>query len=202
MHKGGACALLRVNSFNLKNISKYRGELFGLAIIEIIIFHYFETLLAVGVTNSLLKLISKAYVYVLGSIGVEVFLFLSGMGIAFSLSKKHTLFSFYRDRAKRLLLPYAVIGLVFWIVRDFIILKNGVVTFILDFTLISFWVKGTGTLWYMAFIILMYAVSPAVKVCCDKLGKKSWMLPLGTAVIVIGIAYAFPAFLITARSPC
>ncbi len=140
-------------------LSRFRGELYGIAILGIIIFHYFE-----DVSNGKLGGIpgEMAFFYnsVFGSIGVEIFLFLSGMGLCFSMKRDPRLGNFYRKRLKRLLLPYAVCGLFFWGIRDFIILKTGFKGFLMDFTLLSFWLEGVKTLWYIALLLLLYVVYP------------------------------------------
>ena len=58
------------------DISKYRNELFGLSIISIIIFHYFEEVNVAGNAGGLLSILTKLYYAALGSVGVDVFLFL------------------------------------------------------------------------------------------------------------------------------
>ena len=67
-----------MNVFNLNLISKYRAELMGISTILILICH------AAG--NDVLMPKWLRYVVAQGAIGVDVFLFLSGMGLYHSLS--------------------------------------------------------------------------------------------------------------------
>lgn len=141
------------------DISKYRGELFGIAIISVIILHYLGTLHS-GETNRILYMFARFYDGAVGSVGVDIFVFLSGYGIFYSLSKRETLRKFYQKRFQRVLFPYLVLGLFFWTIKDLIILKEPFSEFLYDYSLLSFWGSGVQSFWYIAFICLMYMLSP------------------------------------------
>lgn len=66
-----------MSGFNLNLISKYRTELMGISAILILICH------AAG--NNVLMPKWLMYLVAQGSIGVDVFFFLSGMGLYYSL---------------------------------------------------------------------------------------------------------------------
>lgn len=181
--------------FDLSAISKYRRQIFGLTILEIIIFHYFETVLFHGSeVHRYLYLSAKLFLTLLGSIGVDVFLFLSGMGIFQSLKKDGNVLRFYRKRLLRVVLPYGIVGLAFWIVKDFVMNQATIGTFLLDYSLLSFWLSGVRTLWYIAFIVVMYAVSPLLYRWIRKLGRKAWILILGAIALDVLVRYGFPSF--------
>ena len=75
------------------DIRKFRGELYGLAILSVIVFHYFE-----GVDKSgggTLALTARGWNMLIGSVGVDVFAFLSGFSIWHALSKGQRLSTFY-----------------------------------------------------------------------------------------------------------
>ena len=99
------------------DISKYRGELFGIAIISVIILHYLGTLHS-GETNRILYMFARFYNGAVGSVGVDIFVFLSGYGIFYSLCKKEPLSKFFQKRFQRVLFPYLVLGLFFWTIKD------------------------------------------------------------------------------------
>ena len=141
------------------DVSKYRGELFGIAIISVIILHYLGTLHA-GETNRILYMFARFYNGSVGSVGVDIFVFLSGYGIFYSLSKRETFKKFYQKRFQRVLFPYLVLGLFFWTIKDLIILKEPFPEFVYDYSLLSFWGRGVQSFWYIAFICLMYILSP------------------------------------------
>lgn len=93
-----------------KDVSKYRNELFGLSIFSIMIFQYFEGVAGEGYANQALKQIAKVFNGAIGSVGVDIFLFLSRFGIWYSLSKHPGLFDFYAKRIRRVLIPYFIMG--------------------------------------------------------------------------------------------
>lgn len=107
--------------FSWGSLSRYRNELFGLSIIEILIFHFFENYFdsSDGI-KGILYYLGRAYDLFLGSIGVEVFLFLSGMGLYYSLKKRkdNSIINFYKRRFKRLLPSfYTMHGVILYILN-------------------------------------------------------------------------------------
>ena len=92
--------------WNWNSLSLYRSELMGVAILMIMFFHI-EKFHAVSEH----PLISQSILYQFiqnGNSGVDVFVFLSGMGIYFAWSKRPELLSFYRKRVLRLLPTYSL----------------------------------------------------------------------------------------------
>lgn len=69
---------MRIKDIELSNISRYRGELMGAAMLFIILFH-------VGLPRNDLFFGLRR----MGNIGVDIFLFLSGIGLWFSWVKSH-----------------------------------------------------------------------------------------------------------------
>lgn len=92
--------LVRLNAgLTMDTISKYRGQLMGLAIIAIVACH-----------------LSQLYPVVpfirFGSIGVEIFFFLSGMGLVYSYRRNSSPIQFYGRRALRILPSYYIVLLL------------------------------------------------------------------------------------------
>ena len=73
-------------SFRWSLLSDLRGELYGLSIISIIIFHYFEGVATAGGGTGVTTL-AKVYNAFIGSVGVDIFVILSGFSIFYSLSR-------------------------------------------------------------------------------------------------------------------
>lgn len=140
-------------------VSQSRSDLFGLSIISIMVFHFFEDVISSGKGTAFFS-IAQAYNYLLGSMGVDIFLFLSGVGLWFSLTEHPDLKRFYLKRMKRVLIPYIIWGGLFWYIRDVMILKKSFTVFLKDFSLLSFWTEGNRSLWFIALIIGAYAVFP------------------------------------------
>ena len=141
-------------------ISTYRNEIYGIAIISIIIFHYFEDVVGSIEINKNLLLTANIYNLLIKSIGVEIFLFMSGICLWFSLKKNKNIRHFYLKRFKRVLVPYCILGVIFWFIKDIIILNKGIATYLSDLFLLSFWFDGNKQFWFIAFILLMYILYP------------------------------------------
>lgn len=179
--------------FKWSDISNYRGELFGLAIISVIILHYLGQFGSVD-ANRVLAVTAKAYNGAIGSVGVDIFVFLSGYGIYYSLCRKPDLKVFYLKRFQRVAFPYLVLGAVFWIIKDFFILKTSIGQFLYDYSLLSFWISGVQTFWYVAFICLMYAVSPFLYSLTDKGNKYIIVIILSFFISIICYFISFEYF--------
>lgn len=143
-------------------------------------FHYFE---GIG--------IGDVYNTIIGSIGVDVFVILSGFGIYHSLSRSFDLGRYYQRRAMRVLLPYAIAGLVFWLAKDLCVLGLTLSAFLKDYLFISFITDGVRTVWYVPFILGMYLCAPLVY----KVMKR------GCPATVLVVAWLLVCFWISAWAP-
>lgn len=149
------------NKIGLSLVSKYRNEIFGLSIISIIIFHFCESvLLSEGSAGNCAYKFSSIYNQIISSSGVEIFLFLSGMGLFYSMKKNDNVSLFYSKRFKRVLIPYLIFGLIYWVINDFVIFNFDFVQFIKDFLLITIWTNGVRRFWFIGFILILYIVFP------------------------------------------
>lgn len=144
---------------NWNLLSKYRSELMGLATIAVVLFHFFEEVgqHASEVTDTVLHLYNFGRY---GYIGVEVFLIVSGIGCYYSIRKNFNKKEFYKKRAKRILIPYLLIAVPFWLYID-VFLNKSIEEFIYDLTGISFLID-TKTFWYVFFILIMYFLFPLI----------------------------------------
>ena len=145
--------------YNLSIISQYRGALFGLSIISIIVFHYFNDVMRWRRHDVIYKM-ARIYYQMFGSISVEIFLFLSGVGLYFSMSKNPDIKFFYEKRLKRVAIPYVLWGVFYWAFRDFLLTGEEFGQYVSDLTLFSFWETGKRTFWFIAFILLAYLAFP------------------------------------------
>ena len=148
---------LRTNDLSI--ISKYRGVLFGVSILSIIIFHFFNGTLKHR-SHDLIYHFGFAYNDVFGSIGVEIFLFLSGLGLYYSLTKNSDIKTFYSRRFERVAIPYFIWGTLYWILADIVIKKESFTQLCSDFSFYTFWFKGKQVFWFIAYILLAYAFFP------------------------------------------
>ena len=150
----------------LKNIdcgtfSTYRGELMGLAIISIMIFHFTSDITR-DTASALRYSLCSWYNSLISSIGVEVFLFLSGMGLYFSLRNKPDIHAFYRKRLVRILSPYMLYAPIAWIIIDCVISHLSLAWVVYDVTMLSFWFQGRKTIWFITLILILYMVFPLI----------------------------------------
>ena len=101
--------------------------------------------------------------------GVDVFLLLSGMSLYYSFSANSDYGTFIKKRCSRTLVPYMVIGLFYWIWR-YIFAQFSILDFIYNASGMSlvltkkdnFLALGEAEIWYVAFIMLMYAIYPLI----------------------------------------
>ena len=137
----------------LSLISKYRTQLMGIAIIWIMLFHSH-----IHPTNIILSTIKS-----MGYGGVDIFMFLSGFGIYYSLFiKKETLKVFYKKRALRVLpyyIPIVLLISIFYYVHDVWDIKQC----FYNVTTLGFWF-GLGHFkifdWYVPSLLMLYLFSP------------------------------------------
>lgn len=165
-----------------KSLGLYRKEIMGVAMIWVMIFHCY--------TKSLSKL-NLRILYTIckhGNLGVDIFLILSGFGLYYSLSKDNHIFSFYKRRVVRIIIPWLVISCPYWIIKTFIADKESLGVFLLHWTGLSFWLDGITTVWYIAFIIFLYALYPLI----FKLQKKNGYI----LAILVGGSIAFNVILL------
>ena len=138
----------------LSLFKKFRTELMGFAIIWIMLFHGEEFYKG-------LKLPIFTFVIGRGNVGVDIFLFLSGFGLYYSLNANKDTISFYRRRIIRVLIPYLLISVPYWIYNT--VRKDGsALDFFSNLTGVSFVTKGVPTTWYIFLIIFLYIAYPFV----------------------------------------
>lgn len=180
------------DKFNLGLVSRFRNELFGLSIISIMIFHFFLRIKEHG--SGSLYPVAFAYDNVISSVGVECFLFLSGVGLYFSMSKNGNILNFYRKRMSRVLIPYALWGAVFWIALDLLAKGESLGEFLYDFGFLSFWLEGDSVLWYIAFIVILYLAFPIIfKMFSGKYATAFLILSVGFSIgLSLALKLLFP----------
>lgn len=163
--------------FNSNIFSRYRAELMGIATLMIIVCH----LPAQGVVMpSVMARIIRS-----GVIGCDIFLFLSGMGMWFSMasvrSGKMGLGRWYLKRYIRILVPYLIIVIP-------VCLSNGnsITEVLIRATGFDFFVYRLA-LWFVSCILLLYILTPLIDRLLASAYKLVWLLLL----IVLCITFAY-----------
>lgn len=141
---------------NWSIVSKYRNELFGIATVLVMLTHSTSYVWNGAAGKILLKIFNQ------GSMGVDIFLFLSGMGLYYSLKKDDNIKNFYLKRARRILIPYAVLAVPGFIILDLLLKKVTIKKFLIDALTLSFWVQGDAIIWYISFIAFLYLIYPVI----------------------------------------
>lgn len=180
-------------AFDLSKISSFRNEIFGFAILSIVFYHFFDDYFFAMKNGAvaggiLLKPLTIIFLGAVGSMGVEIFLILSGMGLYFSFSKDDNLGRFYKKRFTKILIPYIPVALIFWAIKDFVLMDVSFSRFLQDVTFVTFFTNGTRTIWYAGFIMAVYLIFPLIyKAMYQKGGK-----PRKYNFVVLILAFLIP----------
>lgn len=151
---------IRKRDINVKDIFpvSLTQELKGFAILAVIFIHvgYF-----LSENNQFLFPLS-----IIGGVGVNIFLFLSGYGLTVSSFKKiEKPFDFYKNRLLKLMIPMWIVVSLF-LILDFFFLNisyttNSVIkTFLGIFTKADMYSDLNSPLWYFTFILFYYLLFP------------------------------------------
>lgn len=142
-------------NLNFSDLSTYRTQLMGIAASMIIIGHAnaYQVLMP-----SILSSICSHF-----ALGVDIFLFLSGLGLYYSLSRnnlknKSDYFPFYKKRFIRIFVPYFIIYTPYCLI--FILLSlYSIGDSILCLSTLEFWLFHRGA-WFISLIIILYLFVP------------------------------------------
>ena len=146
---------------NLTNLLEKRNAIYGACALWIILFHVFRR-------------ISMPYIPVLtniigiGNLGVDVFFFLSGLCLCLSAEKHQYIEKgwkgFFKRRLERVLIPYLIVGIPYYLWNCICEVHGGVgkriLVFLANLSSATFWLRGTQTTWYVYGIILFYCLFP------------------------------------------
>lgn len=132
-----------------------RAELMALAIIGVLVTHLnglFEA------TTPAISIMKKGINFLFQSVYVEGFIFLSGMGVFYSL-RKNKIGIYYKNRIKRVVLPFMLIGFLFFM----ILCRGDLLRFLAMLTTAEFWLHGNYYgMWYIAIALFCYLIAPMI----------------------------------------
>ncbi len=143
---------MKIPDIELGNISRFRAEQMGAAMLFVILFH-----VALDRGDPFYGLRRC------GNVGVDIFLFLSGVGLWFSWVKTPDVLRFYRRRLLRIVPTWLVVATAFYLpdylgARRF---SRSLVDLIGDITINwDFWLHDELTFWYVPAIMALYLVAP------------------------------------------
>lgn len=141
---------MRIPDIELQNISRFRGELMGAAMLFIMLFHV--DLARTDIFFGLRRM---------GNIGVDMFLFLSGVGLWFSWMKHPSFRHFYARRFTRIYPAWLIVACLYYIpripVHDF---SSGLNLFMEITVNWNFWLHDELNFWYIPAIMALYLFAP------------------------------------------
>lgn len=145
--------------FYIKEISNYRSELMGWAMIWIMMLHFtFTQLHPIG------------FIAQYGFAGVDIFMLVSGMGLYFSLEKDNDIIRFYKKRLLRIFPTYYMLGAFY----SLLLFHDTILGYIFRYTTIGFWFGGKYGEWYVPSIVMLYLFAPLIKREFDL--KRFWII--------------------------
>lgn len=179
---------MSIKSIELANISRFRGELMGTAMLFVILFH-------VGLPREDMFFGLRR----IGNIGVDMFLFLSGIGLWFSWAKNSDLKSFFYRRFIRIYPVWLLVAGVYYMTDYFcpnLVMHRGHSTSIID--LIGdisvnwdFWLHDELTFWYIPAIMMLYLFAPFYMTLIERHPVYRW-LPVVMVMWCILVEYVTP----------
>lgn len=141
---------MKIKDIELANISRFRGELMGAAMLMIILFHVYlpQSDWFFGLRR-------------IGNLGVDIFFFLSGVGLWFSWCKNSDWRHFYRRRFLRIYPAWFIVACAYYVPR----FQGGSIMswidLIGDITINwDFWLHDELTFWYIPAIMMLYLFAP------------------------------------------
>ena len=171
-------------TFEIKDISTFRSELMGWAIVWIMMLHFTFT-----------QIKPLGFIAQYGFAGVEIFMLVSGLGLFFSLDKDSNIGHFYRRRLLRIFPTYYILG----IVASIILFHDNIFNYVYRYSTIGFWTGGPYWEWYVPSIVALYLIAPLLKKMIDK-RLMALMICLSILIFVVSY-YVVSKEIISAKDP-
>ena len=174
---------MKIPSIELGNISRFRAEQMGAAMLFVILFH-----VALDRGDPFYGLRRC------GNVGVDIFLFLSGVGLWFAWTKTPSVSHFYRRRLVRILPTWLICSTAFYL-RDYLGARRfskDIVDLIGDITINwDFWLHDELTFWYVPAIMALYLVAPWYMRLIERYPTYRW-LPMLMVVWCVMVQWVLP----------
>ena len=146
---------METKNFKISIISEKRKEIMGVSILLIILFHSsFE--LSNYILNSIFVFFKD-----LAQIGVDIFLFLSGLGCYYSMYKDNNTLHFYKKRLLRIFPTYIICVFVRMVI-EILLFNSHFIPLVIVYSLISFFVYNILSVWFISAIVTCYIFFPLI----------------------------------------
>lgn len=116
-------------TFDLERFSNARTSIMGYAMLLVVVFHSSIDVGSIGIIN---------FIKSIGDIGVDIFLFVSGIGIWFALQKYQRFTEYWHRRLLRIVPAFFLINTLWFVAYDLVLLHTDAITFFWDITSLSF----------------------------------------------------------------
>ena len=191
----------------MKLLLEKRNTIYGMCALWIVLFHIFRR---IGMPY--IPIVTN--IVGIGNIGVDIFVFLSGLCLSLSAEKRKefqlhvsertrdffwgvqatALFNYYKRRFKRILVPYFLICIPYYLwyamfEKHGSIMRRGVI-FVANLTSAAFWIKGTQTTWYVYGILIFYLLFPLLYMVIRR-GSRLKIISLMAGLICFAIITAY-----------
>lgn len=166
----------------LSDLSLSRGELMGLAMIFVMLFHVW-----LPKSNPMYGLVRC------GNVGVDIFLLLSGIGLWYSWTKNPSLKQFYVRRYRRVYPAWLLMAALFYI-PNYLDAPGGgyspdVPNLVLNILVNwSFWRVDDLTFWFIPAIMMLYTVAPFYMMLIERHPVYRWM-PVAAVLVAVMVQY-------------
>ena len=165
--------------FKIEDISTYRSELMGFAILWIMSFHF-----------EFIQIFPVHFLTQFGYAGVEIFMVVSGLGLYYSLEKDNNVIHFYKRRFFRIIPIYYLLG----IADSIIVYKDNLITYLFRYSTIGYWIDSYYGDWYIPSLMMLYFFAPIIKKIVDKEDKvflTIFIVIILSIVLLLGIYYNY-----------
>lgn len=133
--------------FSLQDISTYRSSLMGIAMVWILFYHFgFHT-------------VGFSHLMRFGYTGVDIFMFLSGFGLYYSLNRNGDLQQYYKKRILRIFPAYFFVGIFLCL---FCYPDSNIGNYLWRCSTLGFWTNGDYYEWFIPSIISLYCIFPFI----------------------------------------
>ncbi len=153
--------ILGPRNYDLSSISRFRPFLIGIATLLVALYHSYMPFIGTdgnGLHHFLYLIEFDLYtIEKIGQIGVDIFLFLSAIGLYYSLQKNNDISSFYMRRLKRILPEFLFIASVYEIYKG-----RDIHQMIRNISGISFVKDGNLSYWFFYLILFLYGIYPFI----------------------------------------
>ena len=157
--------------FDIKEISVYRSELMGWAIVWIMMLHF-----------TFIQIKPLGFVAQYGFAGVDIFMMVSGFGLFFSLDKDDNIRRYYKRRLLRIFPTYYILG----VFASIILFHDTIPNYLFRYSTIGFWTNGIYWEWYVPSIVVLYIIAPFLKIIID---RRKFAIIISLVAFILIITY-------------